>query len=390
MQRSIDRILTTHVGSLPRSPQLIEAMRRIELGETQDSAAYATLVEDAVKAVVRKQAELGLDVVDDGEVGKVGFLTYINDRLGGFQPLAQERKSVWDGTKEALAFPEFYEPISRAIANSTASPLGFGHLACTGPIAYTGQATLQRDLATLRAALQGLNVSEAFVPAISPATVEYWQKNEYYKTEDEYLFAISDALHEEYKAIVDAGFLVQIDDPQLASQYMWEPDWTVAQCRKWAERRVEALNYALRDIPEDKVRHHTCHSIDIGPRTTDMELGDIMDIVLKIRAGGYSFEAANGRHEHEYAVWDDLKLPDGKVLIPGVITNACVVVEHPRLVADRLLRFAERVGKENVIAGADCGFATFAVTADIKPSIIWAKFSAMVEGARLASQQLWR
>jgi len=389
MKRSSDRILTTHVGSLPRSAQLIEAMGKIERGEMKDRGEFERLVDRAVATVVAKQAELGIDIVDDGEVGKVGFITYINERLGGFEPLQVERKSTWDDTKEALAFPEFYEPISRAIAASKSSPPGFGHLACVGPISYTGQPSLARDLARLRDATKNLNIAEAFVPSISPATVEYWQKNQYYKTEDEYLTALCDALHEEYKAIVDAGFLVQIDDPQLASQYMWEPDWTIAQSRKWAERRVEALNYALRGIPAEKIRHHTCHSIDMGPRTTDMELGDIMDIVLKINAAAYSFEAANGRHEHEYALWDEVSLPDGKLLIPGVITNASVVVEHPKLVADRLLRFAQRVGKENVIAGADCGFATFAVTADIKPSIVWAKFAALVEGARIASQQLW-
>ena len=389
MIRSMDRILTTHVGSLPRSSELIEAMAKLERGELASRVVFDAMVDEAVKAILRKQAETGIDIVDDGEVGKLGFITYINERLGGFEPFPMERRSIWDGTKEALAFPEFYEPISRTIASSKESPPGFSHLACVGPITYTGHSSLQRDLARLRDAMRGLDVREAFVPAISPATLEYWQKNHYYKSEDEYLFALCDALSEEYKAIVDAGFLVQIDDPQLASQYMWEPDWTIAQARKWAERRVEALNYALRNIPEEKVRHHTCHSIDIGPRTTDMELGDIMDIVLKIHAGAYSFEAANGRHEHEYALWEKLDLPDGKIIIPGVITNASVVVEHPMLVADRIVRFADRVGKENVVAGADCGFATFAVTADIKPSIIWAKFSALVEGARIASQRLW-
>ena len=389
MKRSGDRILTTHVGSLPRSPQLIDAMAKIERGELTGRSDFDRLVDQAVEAVIAKQTEVGIDIVDDGEVGKVGFITYINERLGGFEPLKTERKSTWDDTKEARAFPEFYEPISRAVASSKSSPPGFGHLVCVGPITYTGQASLARDLARLRDATKKLNIAEAFVPSISPATVEYWQKNQYYKTEDEYLTALCDALHEEYQAIVDAGFVVQIDDPQLASQYMWEPDWTIEQSRRWAERRVEALNYALRGIPAEKIRHHTCHSIDMGPRTTDMELGDIMDIVLKINAGAYSFEAANGRHEHEYAVWDEMRLPEGKLLIPGVITNASVVVEHPKLVADRILRFAQRVGKENVIAGADCGFATFAVTADIKPSIVWAKFSALVDGARIASKQLW-
>jgi len=390
MQTSADRIITTHAGSLPRSPRLIELMAQIERGELKDRGIIDAQADEAVRAIVLKQAELGIDVIDDGEVGKPGFITYINERLGGFEPIRRQRRSPWEGTKESAAFPEFYDPIIQAVAASKASPPGFGHLACVGPITYTGHESLRRDLARLRGAMNGLDHLEAFVPSISPATLEWWQENRYYKTQDEYLFALCDALHEEYKAIVDAGFILQIDDPQLASQYLFQADWTVEQCRKWAERRVEALNYALRDIPEEKVRHHTCHSIDIGPRTTDMELADIMDITLKIRAGAYSFEAANPRHEHEYALWDELELPDGKAIIPGVITNACVVVEHPRLVADRIVRFAERVGRQNVIAGADCGFATFAVTADIKPAIVWAKFSALVEGARIASRQLWK
>jgi 5-methyltetrahydropteroyltriglutamate--homocysteine methyltransferase len=390
MKRSVDRILTTHAGSLPRTPQLLDAMAKMERGEPVDRAVYEAHVADAVKATVAQQQDSGIDVVDDGEVGKPGFITYINERLGGFEPLPWDRRSVWDGTREALAFPEFYEPMSRALADAKAPPPGFGRLACVGPITYKGHAHLQRDLARLREAMKGRDQLEAFVPAISPATLEWWNENHYYKTKDEYLYAICDALHEEYKAIVDAGFLLQIDDSQLASQYMFFPNWSVAQCREWAEKQVEALNHALRGIPEEKVRHHTCHSVDRAPRTTDMELADIMDIALKIHAGAYSFEAANPRHEHEYALWDHLRLPEGKIIIPGVITNASVIVEHPQLVAQRLLRFAERVGKENVIAGADCGFATFAVTSEFKPSIIWAKFSALAEGARIASQRLWR
>jgi 5-methyltetrahydropteroyltriglutamate--homocysteine methyltransferase len=389
MERSRDRILTTHVGSLPRPRSLIELMTALECGEIDKRDRFETEVDEAVKAIVRKQVDIGLDVVDDGEVGKVGFVSYINDRLGGFETVHRERKSVWDGTREALAFPEFYEPISQAIRSAQGARPGYNRLVCVGPITYTGRASLQRDLDRLKKATRGLNVSDVFVPAISPATLEWWHENRYYKTDDEYLIALCDALHEEYKAIVDAGFLVQIDDSHLASQYLWKPDWTIAQTRKWAEHRVEALNYSLRGISEDKVRHHTCHSVDMAPRTTDMELADIMDIVLKIRAGAYSIEAANPRHEHEYAIWDDLKLPEGKILIPGVITNATVVVEHPKLVAERILRFTSRVGRENVIAGADCGFATFAVSSDIKPSIAWAKLGALTEGARLASRQLW-
>jgi len=304
--------------------------------------------------------------------------------------LPWERKSVWDGTREALAFPEFYEPMSQALSEAKAPPPGFGRLTCVAPITYKGQASLQRDLARLREAMKGHGDLEAFVPAVSPATLQWWNENRYYRTEDEYLNALCDALHEEYKGIVDAGFLLQIDDSQLASQYMFFPDWSIARCRSWAERQVEALNYALHGIPEDKVRHHTCHSVDRAPRTTDMDLADIMDIVLKIRAGAYSFEAGNPRHEHEYVLWDDLKLPEGKSIIPGVITNASVIVEHPQLVAQRLVRFAERVGKENVIAGADCGFSSQALyKTEVHPTVVWEKFKAMREGADIATKQLW-
>jgi 5-methyltetrahydropteroyltriglutamate--homocysteine methyltransferase len=261
--------------------------------------------------------------------------------------------------------------------------------ACTGPIAYVGHAQVQADIANLAAALQGVAVEEAFLPAISPSNVEGRQRNAYYRTDEEYLFAIADAMREEYRAIVDAGFLLQIDDPRLVTHYIASPTSTVADCRRWAEVRVEALNHALRGIPRERVRFHTCYSINMGPRVHDMELRDVVDVILKVRAGAYSFEAANPRHEHEWRVWERVALPEGALLVPGVITQSTVLVEHPELVADRIARFASVVGRENVIAGADCGFATFAGSTEIHPTVAWAKLRALTDGARLASQRLW-
>ena len=233
-------------------------------------------------------------------------------------------------------------------------------------------------------------VTEAFIPAISPANVEDWQRNVYYKTQEEFLFAIADALHEEYRAIVDAGFLVQIDDPRLITYWLIKPDISLAECRAWCKVRVEALNHALRGIPPEKVRFHTCYGINMGPRVHDMELKDVVDIILAINAGAYSLEAANPRHEHEWKVWETVKLPEGKVLIPGVISNSTILVEHPELIAQRIVRFAGVLGRENVIAGSDCGFATFATSKEIHPSIVWAKLEALAEGARIATKELWK
>jgi 5-methyltetrahydropteroyltriglutamate--homocysteine methyltransferase len=235
-----------------------------------------------------------------------------------------------------------------------------------------------------------VNAEEAFLPAISPTSVEDWQSNRYYRTNEEYLYAIADAMHEEYRAIVDSGLLLQIDDPHIATYYALHPDLSLKEIRRWAEERIAALNHALRGIPRERVRWHTCYGINIGPRVHDMELKDFIDLVLKVRAGAYSFEAANPRHEHEWALWRDAKLPEGVVLIPGVITQSNVMVEHPQLIAERIVRFAGAVGRENVIAGADCGFGTFAGSQEIHESVVWAKFSAMAEGARIASERLWR
>src|SRR5262249_5203416 len=383
MQRSTDRILTTHVGSLPRPPDLLDVVLAKDQGKPVDEKAHAARLRSAVGEIVRHQVELGIDIIDDGEFGKPSFVSYVNDRLGGFEiDKAAPRRSSWAQSREARSFPEFY-----AEMNVSAR---IDRKACKGPVTYRGMAQLKTDIDNLKAALDGLKKpSEVFMPAISPTSAADWLYNGYYKTEEEYLFAIADALREEYEAIVNAGFLLQVDDPHLVTYWIKEPDLTLAQCRKWAEVRVEALNHALRNIPPEKVRHHTCYGINMGPRIHDLELKDIVDIILKTRAGAYSFEAATPRHEHEWKVWESAKLPDGKLLIPGVISHSTVLVEHPELVAERIGRYAKVVGRERVIAGGDCGFATFAGSKEVHPSIVWAKFKALVDGARIASQQLW-
>ena len=386
MKRSSTRILTTHAGSLPRPADLLEMSRARAAGHPDAGGAYATRVRRAVAEIVQTQVEHGLDVIDDGEMSKPSFVTYVSQRLSGFTPSTRPPELPWAGSREVLAFPEFYEATVRQSANASARA---APLACTGPVSYTGHAAVRTDIENLKAALIGVTVEEAFLPAISPSNVESWHRNEYYKTDEEYLFAIADAMHEEYQAIAEAGFLVQIDDPRLVTYYIMQPGSSLADCRRWAAVRVEALNHALRDIPRERVRFHTCYSINMGPRIHDMELKDIVDIILKIRAGAYSFEAANPRHEHEWRVWENVTLPEGAVLIPGVITQSTVLVEHPELVAERIVRFATVAGRENVIAGADCGFATFAGSTEIHPTIAWAKLAALTEGARLATKKLW-
>lgn len=391
MKRSTDRILTTHVGSLPRPAKLFAMMKEKQEGKPLDPSALAAEVRSAVAEVVRRQVETGLDIICDGEMGKVGFIPYVNDRLAGFEPgSGPPRGSSWANSRETRAFPEYYDWASRQAG--VAGSAGTLRWVCTGPISYRGMDEFQKEVATFRAALavfKDTQVEEAFVPAISPSNVASWETNQYYKTEEEFLFAIAEAMREEYKAIVDAGFLLQIDDPALATYYILHPEASVEDCRKWASERVNALNHALRGIPEEKIRYHTCYSINFGPRVHDMESKHILDIILRVRAGAYSFEAANPRHEHEWQLWNTVKLPEGKSIIPGVITQSTVLVEHPELVAERIIRFAESVGRENVIAGADCGFASFATSFEIHPSIVWAKLRSLVEGAELATEQLW-
>ena len=385
MKRSTGRLLTTHVGSLPRPADLLHAVLAKDRGEAFDEKAFPGLLAHSVREIVRQQAGIGLDVIDDGEFGKPGFMHYVNQRLSGFEPMrGAAPASPFASSRDYRSFPEYY-------AAQPASPAKKApHLECTGPISYKGHALLAADIANLKAALTGVKAEEAFMPAVSPSNVEEWQRNRYYKTDEAFVFAIAEAMREEYKAIVDAGLLLQIDDPRLVTRYNVTPEASVADCRRWAAVRVEALNHALRGLPRERIRFHTCYGINIGPRVHDMELKDVVDLILKVNAGAYSFEAANPRHEHEWTVWKDVKLPEGALLIPGVITQSGVVVEHPEVVAQRLERFAGAVGRENVIAGADCGFGTFAGSEEIDQRIVWAKLEALVQGARLASERLWR
>jgi 5-methyltetrahydropteroyltriglutamate--homocysteine methyltransferase len=381
MRHSSERILTTHAGSLPRPADLLALVER-DGANAFDPAAAAARLGAAVAEVVKQQAELGIDVVDDGEYGKPSFVSYINERLGGYEvDTVAGPRNQWASSREGLSFPEFYAQTHAASRHT--------HMVCSGPITYKGHGRLKRDIDNLKAAVKGVPVEDVFMPAISPSNIEDWQRNAYYKTREEYVFAIAEAMREEYRAIVDAGLLLQIDDPRLVTYYIIHPEASIADCRKWAEVRIAALNHALRDIPEEKIRFHTCYGINMGPRIHDMELKDIVDLILKIRAGAYSFEAANPRHEHEWKVWKNVRLPEGKILIPGVISHSTVLVEHPELVAERIVRFANVVGRENVIGGSDCGFATFAGSKEVHPSIVWAKLKALCEGARIASKELW-
>ena len=389
MKRSTQRILTTHVGSLPRPPDLLQMIQAKERGEPLDAEAYARRVASAVAEVVRKQAESGIDIVADGEMGRFGFIPYVNERLAGIEP----RKSAgggsnWAQSREYLAFPEYYQWASQMPGAAGRTPPT--QWVCTGPIAYRGRDALQRDIGNLKAALAEVACEEAFMPAVSPTNLANWNANEYYKTDEEFRIAIADALHEEYRAIVDAGLVLQVDDPQLASHWAMHPEIDLAECRRWASASVELLNHALRGIPAERVRYHTCYSINMGPRVHDMELKHIVDIMLQVQAGAYSFEAANPRHEHEWRVWETVKLPEGKALIPGIITHASNLVEHPETIAQRMARFAGVVGRENVIAGADCGFASFSTSCEVHPTVVWAKLAALAEGARLATNELWR
>lgn len=384
MHRSENTFLTTHVGSLPRPDDLLAMMIKREDGGAIDAAAFSARAARAVEEVVEKQAALGIDVINDGEQGKVSFVTYVNERLSGIVA-GEPRGNLWKNTREGQAFPEFYAEVE---AHASGAPGRARRMICVGPLRYTGRPLLDQQLAVFKAAVDRTDVAEAFVPSISPSNVERWQRNEFYRNHDEYLEAIAEAMREEYEAIVAAGFLLQIDDPAMATRYTMTTE-SVEDIRKWANARVDVLNHALRNLPEDKIRFHTCYSINMGPRTTDMELKDLIDIMLRVRAGAYSFEFANPRHEHEWTIWESVKLPPGKILIPGVISHTTVLVEHPELVAERLVRFANVVGAENVIAGADCGFASFAASHEMHPLIVWAKLAAMVDGARIASRRIW-
>jgi len=356
-------------------------------GEPVDEAEFDAQVRGAVAQVVRQQAEAGIDVVTDGELSKASFIAYANERLTGCErveqpPSADARQLT---RREWMAYPEYYAEYLKAQMPAGANI----PIECRGPLSYKGQQLVQKDIANLKAALAGVEVEEAFVPAIAPGTFARGA-NRYYKTDEEFRFAIAEALKPEYEAIVNAGFVLQIDDPGLAETWdMFVPAISVEEYRKLIAIQVEALNHALRDIPEDRVRYHICWGSWQGPHTVDIPLKDVVDIMLQVRAQAYSVEAANPRHAYEWRVWEDVKLPDDKVLIPGVIAHTTAVVEHPETVAERIMNFARLGGREKVIAGADCGFAQGAFYARQHPTIMWAKFQALAEGARLATQRLW-
>ena len=383
MKISSDRILTTHTGSLPRPDALSGLLLAKMARKPYDAAEASRQTSAAVAAIVRMQVDLGIDIVSDGEQSKTSFQAYATDRLSGMEPITPkpgERR-----TRENTAFPTFY----RGGAHPGSAQAKW---ACTGPIRYVGHEAVAADLENLKRALQGLRPVDAFVPSVSPSSCAGIMENRYYKSDEEHVFAVAEAMREEYEAIFAAGFLVQIDDPRFAMHYMLSPEESIDQARAWARRRVEALNHALRNIPPERVRHHTCYGINMGPRTSDMELKHLADIIVTIRAGAYSFEMANPRHEHEWRVWDEVTLPEGKLLIPGCVTQASVLVEHPELVAERIVRLARIVGRERVIAGTDCGFASTLVPGqrpEIEPEIVAAKLKSLVEGARIATRALW-
>ena len=384
MVRSVERILTTHVGSLPRPHDLLDLMKAKFAGEPVDAAAYDARVREAVAESVRQQAESGIDIVADGEQSKPGFFTYIRERLSGFEPRPGLNVPFFEA--EVQAFPDYYkEYFARAMGGGAVAPMV--PMVCTGPVTYRGEAALARDIANLKAALNGVETKAAFMPSVAPSGAGH---NEYYRTDEEYFHAVGDALRHEYQAIVNAGFALQIDDPFLSDIYCDIRLDENARRRK-AEIFVEAVNHALRGIAPENVRFHTCYGINDGPRVHDARLADVVPHMLRVNAAYYSFEGANARHEHEYHLWKTVKLPKGRVLLPGVITHASNIVEHPELIAERLVRYAKLVGRENVIASADCGFASQAsYKSEVHPQVIWIKFQAMAEGARLASKELWR
>ena len=387
MKRSVDRILTTHVGSLIRPQPLQEFLRAKQASKPFDLQAYDHCLSRSVADVVRRQAEAGVDVISDGEFGKsISWSQYVLERLSGF-----ERRPVRPGGNpfqrgaDRERFAEFYAELDahEEVATRTDS-------VCVGPINYTGQAELQRDIENFKAALNGVNVEEAFLPVAAPASVIPDRKNEYYKNDEECLFAIGAAMRTEYKMIVDAGFLLQLDDARAAVTYdRMVPPAAFADYRKWVDVHMEVLNRAIEGLPPERIRYHVCWGSWPGPHTTDVPLKEIVDLILKVKVGAYVIEGANPRHEHEWKVWKDVKLPDGKVLIPGVISHATNVVEHPELVAERIGRYARLVGRENVLAGTDCGFAQGPFYRRVHPSIMWAKLEALAQGARLASKELW-
>jgi 5-methyltetrahydropteroyltriglutamate--homocysteine methyltransferase len=388
MKRSTDRILTTHVGSLIRPQPLQEFLRARQKGTPVDQRAHDQCLADSVAEVVRRQAQAGIDVISDGEFGKsISWSQYALERLSGF-----ERRPVKPGANpfrrgaDRERFAEFYAELDAREGTATTMDA-----VCVGPISYTGQAELQRDIDNFKVALKDVKVEEAFLPVAAPASVIPDRKNEYYKSDEECLDAIGAAMRTEYQMIVDSGFLLQLDDARAAVTYdRMVPPASFEDYRRWVGMHMAVLNQAIEGLPPERIRYHVCWGSWPGPHTTDVPLKDIVDLILSVRVGAYVIEGANPRHEHEWKVWKDVKLPAGKVLIPGVISHATNVVEHPELIAERIVRYAMLVGRENVMAGTDCGFAQGPFYRRVHPSIMWAKLEALAAGAQLATQELWQ
>ena len=387
MQRSTNRILTTHTGSIARPADLIELMRAKENGQPYDREEFETLATQAVEECVRRQVEAGLDVINDGEQRKSGFTTYLTERLAGFEAVPYTPGESPGRWREVADFPEYYERYFKtAMYGAMLSPPT--RLVCRGPVKYIGQEALATDIANLQAALKGKDYTEAFMSAALPTGLAE-HDNEYYHSREEFLTALADATHEEYRAIIDAGFLIQLDDPS-ASGLWGHRDLEPAERDRRVAETVELINYTLRDIPPEKIRYHTCYGINQGPHIYDLQLRDFIEPMLKVNAQAFSFEVMNPRHMHDYHAFEDVRLPEGKVIIPGMLSNGANWVEHPDLIAELTVRYAELVGRENVMLGNDCGFASQAATREIDPKVAWAKFAALTEGARIASQRLWR
>jgi 5-methyltetrahydropteroyltriglutamate--homocysteine methyltransferase len=391
MQRSTSHhVRTTHTGSLPRPEQLLETMRAMAAGQTYDKQAYESALTREVADIVRRQVEAGIDVVTDGECSKPSFQHYVAERLDGFEtrmppgglPVPTGPMGV-DG-RDAKMFPDFYRNVLEN--NPFRHTIRMPPRVCTGPIRYVGQEQLQRDIRNLKGAMETAGADEGFMPSLAPTLS---MKNEYYKDDDEFLEAYGEAMREEYEAILGAGLLLQIDYPSLVSAWDTASNtMSLADYRTWTEMRIAHLNHALRGLPEDRIRFHTCYGVNFGPRVSDLALKDIIDLIFTIKTGAYSFEAANPRHEHEVHLLERIKLPPGKILIPGAVTHSNVMIEHPELVADRIQRWASVVGAENVIFGNDCGFQSTAGNSEIPVTVAWAKLQALGEGSRIASQRL--
>lgn len=383
MKRSENRILTTHVGSIVR-PQKLRDLAMVAQQSPENQKRYDDVLRDSVAEVVKMQAKVGIDIVNDGEFGKSSWANYILERTTGFEHRPQDVRPIeWLG-RDLDRFPEVMAAEFPTMAK------GLPTEACVGPIKYGDHSSINRDIRNLKDALKSVTVEEAFLPVVAPASAVFNGINEYYPTEKEYVYAVAEALREEYRAIYESGVIVQVDDAVLANMYDHYVQQSPEKYRQWAGLRVEALNHALQGIPEDRVRYHVCFGSWHVPHLADAPLEEIVGFIVSVHAGAYSIEAANPRHEHEWRVWEGKKLPQGKILIPGVVTHHTLTVEHPRLVADRIVRFARIVGRENVIAGTDCGFAQAQYIERAATSVMWAKFEALVEGARIASAELWQ